>query len=101
MRALAHAEIIHTPLSCGGDSIPDSWLPNSDSLSLLIQSHIPTCILVCVCMFIFVLFLFDLLSTLQLGSFLYVSPQYRGLALHGNQLSALKSGVFAGLSSLQ
>ena len=74
-----------TPLSCGGDegdadslslriiidtqrvtsmhvclfsflSIPDSWLPNSDSLALLIQSYIPTCILVCLCMSIFVLF---------------------------------------------
>ena len=28
-------------------SIPDSWLPNSDSVSLLIQSYIPTCILAC------------------------------------------------------
>jgi hypothetical protein len=75
-RAHTHAEITRTPLSCGGDecdadalslrihtltytdtqvcmfvsvclSIPDSWLANSDSLSLLIQSYIPTCILVC------------------------------------------------------
>jgi hypothetical protein len=37
-------------------NIPDSWLANSDSLSLLIQAYIPTCILVCVCMHIFVLF---------------------------------------------
>jgi hypothetical protein len=29
-------------------SIPDSWLPNSESLLLLIQSYIPTCVLVCV-----------------------------------------------------
>jgi hypothetical protein len=43
-------------------STRDSWLPNSDSLSLLIQSHIPTCILVCVCMYIFVLFVIVLLS---------------------------------------
>jgi hypothetical protein len=43
-------------------SIPDSWLANSDSLSLLIQSYIPTCILVWVCMYIFVLFLFVFLS---------------------------------------
>jgi hypothetical protein len=43
-------------------SIPDSLLPNSDSLSLLIQSYMPTCILVCVCMYIFVLFLFVFLS---------------------------------------
>ncbi len=37
-------------------SIPDSLLPNSDSLSLLIQSYIPTCIRVCLCTYIFVLF---------------------------------------------
>ncbi len=42
--------------------IPDSWWPNSDSLSLLIQSYIPTCILVCLCMYIFVLFCFVLVS---------------------------------------
>ena len=35
-------------------SIPDSWLSNSDSLSLLIQSYIPTCILVCLCMYIYI-----------------------------------------------
>jgi hypothetical protein len=39
-------------------SILDSWLPNSDSLSLLIQSYIPTCIRVFLFMYIFVLFLF-------------------------------------------
>ncbi len=84
--AHAHGEITRTPLSCGGDecdadslsllihtyihrhtsmdvcllaflSIPDSWLPNSDSLSLLMQSYMTTCILVCVCMYIYVLFL--------------------------------------------
>jgi hypothetical protein len=43
-------------------SIPDMWLPNSDSLSLLTQSYIPTRILVCVCMYIFVPFLFVFLS---------------------------------------
>ncbi len=73
MRACAHAEITRTLLSFGGDecdadslslrihiyidrhtslqyaflSILDSYLPNSDSLSFLIQSYIPTCILVC------------------------------------------------------
>jgi hypothetical protein len=85
--ALAHVEIIHTPWRCGGDecdadslsllihtcihrhtrvyvwlfdflSIPDSGLPNSDSPSLLIQACIPTCILVCLCTYIFVLFFF-------------------------------------------
>jgi hypothetical protein len=39
-------------------SVPDSWLPDSDSLSLLIQSFIPTSVLVCLCMYLFVLFLF-------------------------------------------
>jgi hypothetical protein len=39
-----------------------NWFPNSDSLSLLIQSYIPTCVLVCLCMYIFDLFLFVLLS---------------------------------------
>jgi hypothetical protein len=90
-RAHTHAEITRTPLSCGGDDcdvdslsllrhicirrhacmhvcllaclgIRDSWLPNSDSLSLLIQSYIPTCILVCLCMYIFVLFFIVFLS---------------------------------------
>jgi len=42
-------------------SIPDSWLPNGDSLSLLIQAYIPACIL-CVFMYIFVHFLFVVLS---------------------------------------
>ncbi len=71
-RALTHADIARTPLSCGSDerhadslsllihtyinrhtsmhvclfdflSIPDSWLPDSDFLSLLIQSYIPIC----------------------------------------------------------
>ncbi len=53
-------------------SIPDSWLPNSHSLSLLIQSHIPTCIPVCLCVYIFVLFLFVCFSesTLQLDQLL-------------------------------
>jgi hypothetical protein len=80
-------EITRTPLRCGGDecdadslsllihtyihrhtsmydclfaflSILDSWWPNSDSLSLLIQSYIPTCILGCVCMYIHVLVLY-------------------------------------------
>jgi hypothetical protein len=84
-RARTHAEITRTPLSCGGDEcdadslsllrhiyihrhtsmhvclfaflgIRDSWLPNSDSLSLLIQSYIPTCILLYVCMYICSLF---------------------------------------------
>ncbi len=68
MRVCEHAEITRTPLSCDGDecdadslsllihiyihrhtsmhvclltflSLPDSWLPNSDSLSLLIKSY--------------------------------------------------------------
>jgi hypothetical protein len=43
-------------------SIPDSWLANSDSFSLLIQSYIPTCMFVWVCMYIYVLFLFVFLS---------------------------------------
>jgi hypothetical protein len=38
-------------------SIPDSWLPNADSLSLLIQTFIPTFILVWVCMYRFLFFL--------------------------------------------
>jgi hypothetical protein len=42
-------------------SIPDSWWPNSDSLSLLIQSYIPTCILVCLSIYVFIL-LFVFLS---------------------------------------
>ena len=33
-------------------SIPDSWWPSSDSLSFLIQSYTPTCILVCLCVYI-------------------------------------------------
>ncbi len=73
--AHTHAKIPQTPLSCGGDecdadslsllihtyvqrhtsmhvflfllSMPDSWLPDADSPSLLIQSYIPACILVC------------------------------------------------------
>jgi hypothetical protein len=40
-------------------SIPDSWLSNSDSLSLLIQSYIPTCILVCVCVCYIYIYLFS------------------------------------------
>jgi hypothetical protein len=80
-RSHTHAEITRTRLSCDGDecdtdslsllthtyihrhtsmyvclfaflSIPDSWLPNSNSLSLLIQSYIATCILVCVYVYI-------------------------------------------------
>ena len=43
-------------------SIPDSWVPNSDSLSLQIQAYFRTCILACVCLYIFVLFLFVFLS---------------------------------------
>ncbi len=45
-------------------SRPDSWLSNSDSLSLLIQAYIPTCIRVCVCMcmYIFDPFVFIFLS---------------------------------------
>ena len=42
-------------------SIPDSWLPTSDSVSLLIQSYITTCILVCLCIYLF-FFLFVFLS---------------------------------------
>ena len=71
MLVCAHAEITGTPLRCGGDecdadsisllihtciqrhtsmhvclfdflSVPDSLWPNSDSVSLLIQSYIPT-----------------------------------------------------------
>ncbi len=38
-----HAEINRTPLSCGGDECDD------DSLSLLRQSYLQRCILVCVC----------------------------------------------------
>ena len=41
-------------------SIPDSWWHNFDSLSLLIQSYTPTCILVCV--YVLVLFWFVFLS---------------------------------------
>jgi hypothetical protein len=81
----ARAQITRTLLSCGGDecdtdsipllrqsyiyrhtsmhvclfdflSIPDSWLPDSDSLLLLVQSYIPTCVLVCLCIYISVLF---------------------------------------------
>jgi hypothetical protein len=84
----AHAGITRTPLSCGGDecdadslallihtylqrhtsmhvclfdflSIRDSSLLNSDSISLHIPAYIRTCILVCVCMYIFVLFCFS------------------------------------------
>ncbi len=85
-RAHTHRQITRTPLSCGGDecdadslslrilicihrlrmhvclfaflSIPVSLLPNSDSLSLPIQSYISTCVLMCVCMYRFVLSLF-------------------------------------------
>jgi hypothetical protein len=42
--------------------IPDSLWPKADSLALLIQAYIPTCILVCLCTYIFVLFLFVFLS---------------------------------------
>jgi hypothetical protein len=38
-RSHAHAEITRTPLSCGGDEC------DADSLSLLRQSYIQTCIL--------------------------------------------------------
>ena len=84
-RACTHVEITHTRLSCGGDEcdadslslrihiykhrhtsmhvcvfafliIPDSWLPHSDLLLLLIQSYIPTCVLVCLFMYVNVLF---------------------------------------------
>ncbi len=79
-RVCAHAEITRTRLSCGGDecdveslsllihiyihrhtsmhvcllaflSIPDSWLPNSDSLSFLIRSYL--CVCVCIYLFFF------------------------------------------------
>jgi hypothetical protein len=82
-RARTHTEITRTPLSCGGDEcdadwlsllrhiyihrhtsmhvclfsclgIRDSWLPNSDSLSLLMQSYIPTCIPVCVYVYMYI-----------------------------------------------
>ena len=46
--ASADVEITRTLLSCGGDEC------DADSLSLLIQSYIPTCILVCVCVYIFI-----------------------------------------------
>jgi hypothetical protein len=81
----AFSVITRTPMSCNGDecdadslsllmhthihkhasmhfclftflSIPDSWWPDSDSLTLLMHSCIPTCILVCLCMCIFDLF---------------------------------------------
>ena len=39
-----HAEITRTPLSCSGDEC------DADSLSLLRQSYIQTCILVCKCL---------------------------------------------------
>jgi hypothetical protein len=39
-----HAEITRTPLNCGGDEC------DADLLSLLIQSYIQTCILLCGCM---------------------------------------------------
>ena len=48
-RVRTHAEITRTPLSCGGDEC------DADSLSLLMQSYIPTCILVCLCRHIFVI----------------------------------------------
>jgi hypothetical protein len=82
-RAHTHAEITRTPLSCGGDEcdadalslliriyihrhtsmhvclfaflmIPDSWLANSDSLSLLMQSYIPTCIYCIIYIYIYI-----------------------------------------------
>ena len=46
--------------------IPDRWWPDSDLLSLLIQSYTPTCILVCVCMCIFFFFICFVQYTLQL-----------------------------------
>jgi hypothetical protein len=52
----------HTSMHFLSLKIPDNWLPNSDSLSLLIQSYIPVCILVCLSMYIFVLFVFVFLS---------------------------------------
>ncbi len=42
-----HAEITRTPLSCGGDEC------DADSLSLLNKSYIQTCILVCMCIYMF------------------------------------------------
>ena len=42
-RAHTRAEVTRTPLSCGGDEC------DADSLSVLIQSYIPTCVLVCLC----------------------------------------------------
>ncbi len=72
----------------------------SDSLSLLIQSYMPTCILVCV--YVHICSFFDCFPeyTLQLVAYLSVSPRYRELNLSNNQLSALPPGVLVGLSSL-
>ncbi len=62
-------------------SMPDSWWPNSDSLSLLIQSYTPTCILVCVfvCVYFFP------------PSFVLFSIPYRWLP---NSLFRLDTGIF-------
>jgi hypothetical protein len=93
-----HAEITRTPLSCGGDEC------DADSLSLLRQSYIQTCVHgVCVCVYIYIylfvcFFLVHMTSVCLPNS--YVSPRYSGLVLENNQLSALSSDIFAGLSSL-
>jgi hypothetical protein len=89
-RARAHAEIIHTPLRCGGDEcdadslslliythihrhtsmhvcllafvrMPDRWLPNSDSLSLRSSyNHSYQHAYLCVCVRIYLFFFFFL-----------------------------------------
>ena len=70
-------------------SIPESWWPNSDSLALLIQSYIPTCILVvCVCVYFLISCLFSEYG-LQLVAKLSVSPRYRALELSKNQLQCV------------
>ena len=75
-------------------SLPDSWLPNSDSVSLLIQ--------LCDCLCIYLLFVVCFFEyNLQLVAWFSVFPRYRRLYLMYNQLSVLPPDIFAGLSSLQ
>ncbi len=75
---------------------------DADSLSLLRQSYMQICILVCMCT-VYICYLFVCLSeyTWQLVARLFFSPRYRQLNLNNNQFSALPPDLFPGLSSLQ
>jgi hypothetical protein len=94
--ARTHAESTRTPLSCGGDECDD------DSLSFLRQWYIQTCILVymCINLFVFCFFAFLKMPDSCLPNSLFLLDT-RSLDLSLNQLSILSAGSFGGLLSLQ